>query len=540
MQKIIKCTVSGEYVRGSGVVAGAAGSHDDVVLELAFKDIWEGTTKTAFWWDANGENPTATILTLAMLVPGETEVYRVPIPAEAKAYEGQMKLTLRGVVLSESGIIEEQATVSADAYFEILAGSVPDEYKETMQVTPSVAEQIQAGVDALKGEFLEAQEAERNAIDAADRAKQSEENAAISESNALSAVKAAAESEQSALEAADRAESYSINPPYPDNEVWYIWDGTKYVATNEPSRGEKGDKGDQGIQGVKGDKGDRGEKGDKGDRGEQGMQGIQGVKGEKGDTGAAGKNGTNGKDGADGYTPVRGVDYWTEEDKEEIIAEVQEDLQNTDNWEVIEKICFGYELLTEKPDDWDENKTTKYYYAATENSCKMYNCHSWDTWMLNRYWRYTGEYDTQIQKIERSKEPDGTPYNFKCVAAFGHLYNTVKAGLWCFNAYLSEYDFQNQMRSINGVIKYDTQGSGYPYHMAYKVEQSYGVYDLTGWYGNQGNFTARTGAFNASPDSLMRPITDGNIKGISFHIYSAKEYYSEGDYIEIWGVRADG
>lgn len=38
-------------------------------------------------------------------------------------------------------------------------------------------------------------------------------------------------------------------------------------------------------------------------------------RGEKGDMGAAGEKGADGKDGADGYTPVRGVDYWTEADK---------------------------------------------------------------------------------------------------------------------------------------------------------------------------------------------------------------------------------
>ncbi len=207
MQKIIKCTVSGEYVRGSGVVAGAAGSHDDVVLELAFKDIWEGTTKTAFWWDANGENPTATILTLAMLVPGETEVYRVPIPAEAKAYEGQMKLTLRGVVLSESGIIEEQATVSADAYFEILSGSVPDEYKDAMEVTPSVAEQIQAGVDAVAKTANEAKGiADRLAAQESVALEQSGQ--AVSKAdNALSAAQSAQNTAQSAQNTAQSAQN---------------------------------------------------------------------------------------------------------------------------------------------------------------------------------------------------------------------------------------------------------------------------------------------------------------------------------------------
>ena len=35
----------------------------------------------------------------------------------------------------------------------------------------------------------------------------------------------------------------------------------------------------------------------------------------KGQTGEPGQNGT---DGLDGYTPVKGTDYWTEEDKNEI------------------------------------------------------------------------------------------------------------------------------------------------------------------------------------------------------------------------------
>ena len=52
--------------------------------------------------------------------------------------------------------------------------------------------------------------------------------------------------------------------------------------------------------------GEKGEKGDPGDKGEPGEQGIQGVPGEP---------------GADGYTPQRGIDYWTEEDKQEIVSD---------------------------------------------------------------------------------------------------------------------------------------------------------------------------------------------------------------------------
>ena len=47
------------------------------------------------------------------------------------------------------------------------------------------------------------------------------------------------------------------------------------------------------------------------------------AKGEKGDTGATGA------DGADGYTPVRGTDYWTEEDEAAVVADAVTALQPT-------------------------------------------------------------------------------------------------------------------------------------------------------------------------------------------------------------------
>lgn len=44
--------------------------------------------------------------------------------------------------------------------------------------------------------------------------------------------------------------------------------------------------------------------------------------------GPAGQDGNDGNDGNDGYTPVRGTDYWTEEDKTEIISDVLASLPN--------------------------------------------------------------------------------------------------------------------------------------------------------------------------------------------------------------------
>lgn len=49
------------------------------------------------------------------------------------------------------------------------------------------------------------------------------------------------------------------------------------------------------------------------------LRGEQGIQGEVGPQGPAGKDGTNGTNGKDGYTPVKGVDYYTEADKQEIV-----------------------------------------------------------------------------------------------------------------------------------------------------------------------------------------------------------------------------
>lgn len=69
----------------------------------------------------------------------------------------------------------------------------------------------------------------------------------------------------------------------------------------------------------------KGEKGDTGATGAQGPVGPQGIKGETGPAGPQGEKGETGPagdSGPAGYTPQRGTDYWTEEDKAEIVSQV--------------------------------------------------------------------------------------------------------------------------------------------------------------------------------------------------------------------------
>ena len=102
----------------------------------------------------------------------------------------------------------------------------------------------------------------------------------------------------------------------------YIFDGvTESWVNNGPlqgAKGEKGEKGDKGDTGAQGPKGDPGADGAKGDPGERGPKGETGAPGEQGPKGETGSTGPQGPQGPAGKTPVKGTDYFTQADKQEI------------------------------------------------------------------------------------------------------------------------------------------------------------------------------------------------------------------------------
>ena len=150
------------------------------------------------------------------------------------------------------------------------------------------------------------------------------------------------------------------------------WSNGNNLPNPEPVniKGERGEQGIQGIQGEKGEKGDKGEQGiqgPKGDTGATGPQGEQGPTGPQGETGPTGPQGQDGQSaaitgatatvddtsgtptvnvvaggtelarsfqfnftGLKGKTPVKGVDYFTETDKQEIVQDVLNAIPNGD------------------------------------------------------------------------------------------------------------------------------------------------------------------------------------------------------------------
>lgn len=101
-------------------------------------------------------------------------------------------------------------------------------------------------------------------------------------------------------------------------------DGGKANPQTVNLKGPKGDTGARGPVGADGAKGDTGPEGPRGPQGEQGPQGPAGADGAKGADGAPGK------DGADGKTPVKGVDYFTAAEVEQVAQEAAEKVNGSD------------------------------------------------------------------------------------------------------------------------------------------------------------------------------------------------------------------
>lgn len=215
-QRIIQLAVRNEYILGAGVEIGAVGSHDEVLLELDFRGSrnWHGLTKKAIFYDALGENPTTILLTTNLLAQGQTEVYYLPVPYEAKTVAGDSILTLEGVEVD--GESEKLRIVTREATFRVLPSK--RYFTDPAPVTPTQAEQLQAEIDEIKTDIVIAAESAEAAKDSEEAAAKSEAAAANSanaaesssmraQDSATAAAGSAAEASNSAVNAASSAET---------------------------------------------------------------------------------------------------------------------------------------------------------------------------------------------------------------------------------------------------------------------------------------------------------------------------------------------
>ena len=100
--------------------------------------------------------------------------------------------------------------------------------------------------------------------------------------------------------------------------VQHRWQGTTLTITSESGTSSANLKGEKGVKGENGDKGADGTMTFEDLTAEQKAS----LKGDKGDKGDPGEKGDKGDKGADGKTPAKGVDYFTDADKAEMVSGV--------------------------------------------------------------------------------------------------------------------------------------------------------------------------------------------------------------------------
>ncbi len=200
--RYINIEVANEYVKGSGVPIGAAGSYSDVALKIKFSNMWDGMAKHITWLDANGENPTLVYLTANNY---DGEYYTSPIPAEAKAIAGTATMSIKGAD-------EDKGTLTAKAEFKVLESVYDPDAEEAADITPTVAEQLQSQMEEIIGSISDA-------MDAASEAIAAESVVAGYASSASDSAAAAAASAREAKDYADQASAVSGMYRITDEEI---------------------------------------------------------------------------------------------------------------------------------------------------------------------------------------------------------------------------------------------------------------------------------------------------------------------------------
>ena len=192
--RIVTAIVSGESIKLSNKIAGAAGSHNAVSLSLTFDSAWDGTAKKIYFFDRDGENAVFRLLTADLLTDG---AYIVPIPSEPLAKSGMMTITIRGVEMA--GEVAEHIIMSASTTMKVLDAETPSSDVTPVEPTPTQAEQLQGEIDQIKGDIVLAGQA----ADAKAAAEVSATEAATSATTASAKATEAANA-QTAAESADR------------------------------------------------------------------------------------------------------------------------------------------------------------------------------------------------------------------------------------------------------------------------------------------------------------------------------------------------
>lgn len=351
---IVTIKIDGQFVTKSSKNASAAGSSSVCELKFIFDESWRGFAKRVLWRDSKGENLTSIILTPDL----EQELtYLSAVPQNVTGSPGWCSFTVEGYYDSNP----DKVNKSVSDYLFVAYSEVSEALAAP---TPGEAMQLQAEFEALLPKVNELMADTKTEVSALC------ENWSVWEN--YSDTKLYRKGNKAVFNGCCYVCLKDICGVSPENGEFWLMIASRGERGQTGNQGPQGEKGEQGVQGDKGEKGDKGDKGETGERGERGLGGscvpangfytfsvdengdlwlhypdntdAPGIslneKGELiisvandegmnfnvgkvvGEQGPQGIQGETGEAGKDGYTPVKGVDYFTGEEKAELVNAV--------------------------------------------------------------------------------------------------------------------------------------------------------------------------------------------------------------------------
>ena len=287
-------SVTGQRLRCHSTAVYVEGSREYLFAQFTINDEWKGKTITATFSHTDVEEPVSVILddTLCCAFPAKLLI------------SGELSVWLRGDD-------EQVITTNKTALTIYSTGTMPeiedveDQYHQMIDVMRNTQELANAAVYHADGAAESAGMAELAAEAALKHANDTAK--LIDDANAIFELLSGIDAEVETLSPGSAATIRIVDDEGGRRIVYGIPVGD--VGPVGPI-GPIGPAGPVGPRGLQGERGERGLQGDRGERGLQGERGMQGIRGPQGLTGPKGD------------TPIRGVDYWTEADKQAIIAEV--------------------------------------------------------------------------------------------------------------------------------------------------------------------------------------------------------------------------
>lgn len=160
-------------------------------------------------------------------------------------------------------------------------------------------------------------------------------------------------------------------------------------------------------------------------------------------------------------------------------------------YELIEKIIIGYELLTAQPEDWDTNWTAYYRNTGTNKqpTYTLINDASTPAWGTSSYFKLIDDYG--IDQIIRNTDPDGNPYKFEALMITTRMDGNENSISFGEHLYLYVCPGSNNTHWASVGLQFHKRGGIYDTRTY--TRKNKGTWELYGYHGESTSFSSMNG-----------------------------------------------